>query len=103
MPASKKGPTTTTPTFFPRICDIEDGGPSDGDVTSAGNPKRERLTVGLAGREVGGGDTGEERRERERGTGDVKRAMGVGVVGVTGSGTVCGEGDLGWVVHSIRQ
>ena len=76
---------------FPRICK-EDGRPSDGDIAGTGDPARERLTAGLAGREIGGGDAGEERRERERGTGDVARAMGVDVVGVMGSGTVCGEG-----------
>ena len=77
---------------FPRIYDVEDGRPSNGDVAGAGDPARERLTAGLAGREVGGGDAGEETRERGRATGDVARAMGVGVVGVMGSGTVCGEG-----------
>jgi hypothetical protein len=76
---------------FPRRCNADDGRPSDGDITGAGDPARERLN-GLAGRDVGGGDAGEERRERERGMGDVARAMGVGVVGVMGSGTVCGEG-----------
>ena len=53
---------------------------------------RERPTAGVAGREVGEDEVGEERREQVHGTEDVKRAMGVIVVGVMGSGTVCGEG-----------
>ena len=52
--------------------------------------------AGLAGRELGGGDIGEERRERGRKTGDPVRAMSVGVVGVMGSGTVCGKGGGRW-------
>lgn len=71
---------------FPRICDTE------GVCPGAGDPARDRLMAGLAGRELGGGDAGEERRERGRGTGDAARATGVAVVGVKGSGTVCGEG-----------
>lgn len=82
---------------FPRICDAERAYPDDGDVArtiavGAGDLTCERLTAGLAGRELGGGDAGEERRERERGTGDVTRETGFGVVGVMGSGMVCGEG-----------
>lgn len=83
--------------IFPRICDVEGACPGDGDVArvipmGAGDPACERLTAGLAGRELGGGDAGEERRERGRGTGDVTRVMVFGVVGVMGSGIVCGEG-----------
>ena len=69
------------------------GRPSDKDVAGADDPARERQNAGLAGREVGGSDAGEERCERRRGTGDVTRGMGVGVVGVMRSGTVCGRGD----------
>ena len=80
---------------FPRMYDTEGGCPGAGDVVRAipvdvGDPARERLTAGLAGREPGGGDAGEERRERERGTGDVTREMGFDVVG---SGMLWGDGE----------
>ena len=88
MPASKMGPRLIDGFL---ICDAEDGGPSDGDVAGAGDPAHEWLTAQLAGREVGG-DQGATRRKRERGTGGVTPEMGVGVVGVMGSGTVCEEG-----------
>ena len=87
--------------IFPRRCDAVGGCPGDGDfvrtiAAGAGDPARDLLIAGLAGRELGGGDAGEERRERGRKTGDPARATGVGVVGVVGSGTVCGEGGGRW-------
>ena len=80
--------------IFPRICDAEGACPGDGDVarailTGAGDPVRDRLRAGLVGRELGGsGIADAERRERGRGAGDDARAVGVGEVGVAGSGTV---------------
>ena len=73
---------------FPPICYAEDGRPSNGDVTSAGDPARERLNAGLAGREVGGDAT----RVKRGVNGDVgrgtSRARLGSVVGVMGSGMV---------------
>lgn len=87
--------------IFPRIFDTEGGCPGAGDVARAipvgvGDPVRERLTAGLAGRELGGGDAGEERRERGRGTGDVTREIEFGMVGVMGSGTLRGDDGGDW-------
>ena len=87
--------------IFPRRCNAVGGCPGDGDfartiAAGAGDPVRDRLMAGLAGRELGGGDIGEERRERGRETGDPARATSVGVVGVMGSGTVCGKGGGRW-------
>ena len=83
---------------FPRICVTPGGCPDIGDdvrviPVGVGDPARERLTAGLEGRELGGGDAGEERRERGRGAGDVTREMWLGVVGVIGRGTWCGVGE----------
>ena len=85
--ARRRGQRRRRRRFPSQICHGVGGRPSDGDVAGAGDPARERLNAGPAGREAAAA-----MRARRGANVDVARATRVSVAGVMRSGTVCGKG-----------